>query len=97
LERWYQRFQKLLEGKEENDKADNPVETSMEEHQDSQEGIHLPTVEELEKAIDKLKNNRVPGSDNINTKLIKSSKHVLINILHKIIQKVWETETIPQK
>jgi hypothetical protein len=53
LERWYQCFQKLLEGKEENDKADKPVEPSTEEHQNSQEGINLPTVEELEKAIDK--------------------------------------------
>jgi hypothetical protein len=85
------------EGKEENDEADNPVETSMEEHQDSQEGIHLPTAEEMEEAIDKLKNNKAPGSDNTNAKLIKSSKPVLISILHKVIQKVWETETIPQE
>jgi hypothetical protein len=45
-------------------------------------------VEELEEAIDTLKNNKAPGSDNINTELIKSSKPVLINILHNIIQKV---------
>jgi hypothetical protein len=69
----------------------------MEEYQDSQEGINLPTVEEMEEAIDKLKNNKAPGSDNINADLIKSSKPVLINILHKIIQKVWETESIPQE
>jgi sorting nexin-29 len=97
LERWNQYFQELLKGKEGNDEADNPVETSMEEHQGSQEGICLTTVEEMEEAIDKLKNNKAPGSDNINADLIKSSKPVLINILHKIIEKVWETETIPQE
>jgi hypothetical protein len=91
LERWNQYFQELLEGTDKKDETNNPVETSMEEHQDSQEGIHLPTVEEMEEAIDKLKNNKAPGSDDINAELIKSSKPVLINILHKIIQKVWET------
>jgi hypothetical protein len=61
FERWNQYFQELLEGTDENDETSNPVETSMEEHQDSQEGIHLPTVEEMEEAIDKLKNNKAPG------------------------------------
>jgi hypothetical protein len=68
--------------------------TCTKEHQGSQEGIHLPTMEELEEAIDKLKNSEAPRSDNINVKLIKSSKPVLINILHKIIQKVRETEKL---
>jgi hypothetical protein len=69
----------------------------MEEHQNSQEGIYITTVEEMKEAIDKLKNNKAPGPDNINAELIKSSKPVLINILHKIIHKVWETETTPQE
>jgi hypothetical protein len=51
----------------------------------------------LEEATDKLKNNKSSGLDNINAELIKSSKSVLINILLKIIHKVWETETIPQE
>jgi hypothetical protein len=66
----------------------------MKEHQGSQEGMHLPAMEELEEAVDKLKNSKAPGSDNINAKLIKSSKPVLINILHKIIQKVGEAEKL---
>jgi hypothetical protein len=66
---------RAAEGKEENEEADNPVETSPEECQDTQEGIHLPTVEELKEAIDKLENNKAPGSDNINTELIKSSSY----------------------
>jgi hypothetical protein len=51
-------------------------------------------VEELEEAIDKFKNNKESELDNIIVELIKSSKPALINILHKIIQKGWETETI---
>jgi hypothetical protein len=51
----------------------------------------------MKEAIEKLKNNKAPGSDNINTELIKSSKPVFINVLLKIIQKLWETETKPQK
>jgi hypothetical protein len=89
LERWNQYFQEFLEGKQENDETDN-VEKASEEHQDNQGGTNLPTVNELEKAIDKLKNNKASGLDNINAELIKSSKPVLINIPLKIIQKVWE-------
>jgi hypothetical protein len=96
LERWNQYFQELLEGKEENDETDN-LEKASEEHQVNQEGTNLPTVDELEEATDKLKNNKASGLNNINAKLIKISKPVLINILLKIIQKVWETETIPQE
>jgi Ca2+-dependent lipid-binding protein len=96
LKRQNQYFQEQVEGKEEKDEANNPVQTSKEEHQDSQEGIHLLTVDELEE-IDRLKNNKATGSDNINTKLITSSKAVITNRLHKTIQKMWETETIPQE
>jgi mannitol-1-phosphate/altronate dehydrogenase len=96
LERWNQYFQELLEGKEENDETDNLGKASK-EHQDNQGGTNLPTVHELEEAIYKLNNNKASGLDNINAELIESSKPVLINMLLKIIQKVWETETIPQE
>jgi hypothetical protein len=90
LERWNQYFKKLLDGKEETDEANNPTEVSGEEYQDSQEGTQLPTADELEEATDK-PNNTAPGSESIKAKLIKSSKCVLINILHKIIHEVWES------
>jgi hypothetical protein len=96
LERWNQYFQELLEGKEENDETDN-LEKASEEHQDNQGGTNLPTADELEEAIGKLKNNKASRLGNINAELIKSGKSLLINILLKIIQKVWETETIPQE
>jgi hypothetical protein len=95
LERWNQYFQELLEIKEENDETDN-LEEASEEHQDNQGGTNKPTVE-LEEAIDKLKNNKASGLDNINAELMMISKSVPTNILLKIIQKVWETETITQE
>jgi hypothetical protein len=36
LKRWNQYFKELLYGKEENDVADNPIEVSEKEYQDSQ-------------------------------------------------------------
>jgi hypothetical protein len=70
LERWNQYFQESLDGKEENDETDN-LEKASEEHQDNQGGTNLPTVDGLEESIDKLKNNKASGLDNINAELIK--------------------------
>ena len=47
--------------------------------------------------MDKLKNNRAPGPDNNNSELMKMGKPVLIKLLHRIIQEVWTSETIPQE
>jgi sorting nexin-29 len=50
----------------------------------------------VEEAIDKLKNNKAPESNNINTELIKRNKPILINILHKNSESVGK-QTIPQE
>jgi hypothetical protein len=56
-ERRNQYFKELLNGKEQNDEVDNRTKTN-EEYQDSQEGTLVPTADELEDTIDKLKNNK---------------------------------------
>jgi hypothetical protein len=49
-------------------------------------------VDEVEMAADKLRNNRAVGPDNIQSEFIKFGKPILLNALHKIIQKVWTIE-----
>jgi hypothetical protein len=99
LGRWKKYFQELLEGKEESIHTDMDGEELIEGNsvEDNQEGVITPTVDEVEEAIDKLKNNKAPGPDNINSELIKIGKVELLKTLHKVVCKVWETENIPQE
>jgi hypothetical protein len=48
--------------------------------------------DEVQMAADKLRNNRTVGPDNIQSEFIKSGKPILLNELHKVIQKVWTIE-----
>src|SRR5262249_51587570 len=46
--------------------------------------------------INKLKDNKTPGEDNIPAELIKNGGPTLWNRLHQIIVTVWEEETVPE-
>jgi hypothetical protein len=99
LGRWKEYFRELLEGIEESTDIDMDGEELIEGNsvEDNQEGVNTPTVDEVEEAIDKLKNNKAPGPDNINSELTKIGKVELFKTLLKVICKVWETENIPQE
>ena len=47
-------------------------------------------------AIDKLRNNRAAGPDNIQTAFIRFDKPTLLNAQRKVIRKVCRTEKIPE-
>jgi len=47
-------------------------------------------------AIDKLRNNRAPGPDNLQAEFIKFGKPILLNTLQLVMYKVWTTEKIPE-
>jgi hypothetical protein len=44
-----------------------------------------------------LKNNKAPGTDLIQTELMKHAGAEYIKHLHQFITKIWITETIPEK
>ncbi|GFV20529.1 transposon TX1 uncharacterized 149 kDa protein [Trichonephila clavipes] len=54
-----------------------------------------PSINEVTLAIKKLKNNRSTGPDSIPSELLKVDEPELVNALHKIMVKIWETEKIP--
>ena len=56
-----------------------------------------PSYDETGEAIDRLRNNRAPSSDNISSELLKIRKPVLMEQTHRIINKVWKTEVIPRE
>lgn len=49
--------------------------------------IKNPSLEEIQKAIKKLKNNKVPGDDLINAEIIKVDGPLLAKYLHRLIKK----------
>jgi hypothetical protein len=51
-----------------------------------------PTYKEAESNIQKLKNNKAPGADNIIAELIKYGGKAVTEAVHKLITLIWETE-----
>jgi hypothetical protein len=47
--------------------------------------------------INKLKNGKAGGTDNIIPKLIKYGRRVLKQRIHKLIVKIWEEEQLPSQ
>ena len=52
-------------------------------------------VEEVQKAVNKLKNNKSPGNDGITGEIIKHGGPHLIEEIHQLCNKAWETGIVP--
>ena len=59
-------------------------------------GGEIP-VEEVEKAIGQLKNNKAPGEDVIFPEMFKADENRLLLILVKLINKIKESGVIPSE
>ena len=54
-----------------------------------------PSIEETQKAIRRLKNNKPPGTDGIAAELVKNGGARLENEIHQIVTEVWDSESMP--
>ena len=54
-----------------------------------------PLIEEVRRAISKLKNDKSPGTDEITAELIKHGGQDLVNFYHKLCNKIWTDKTWP--
>ena len=93
--RWVKHFDKLLNGRK--DKECVPFTTTSSNQilkGKTQDTIDAPTIEEIETALKKLKNNKAPGTDNIPAELIKFGRGRLKQWLKHIFSSVWANEEI---
>ena len=93
LRRWAEYFDKLL-----NAELSNQRTTNQETHQVfSATDEPIPTLDEVNNAIQKLKNNKKkPGMDLIQAELIKKAGPDFIERMHQLIISIWTTEVIPE-
>jgi hypothetical protein len=56
-----------------------------------------PTIEEMKKIMEKIKNNRVPGEDEITIELIKNAGMRIKEEIHKLLVQIWNEENMPEK
>ena len=55
-----------------------------------------PTLDEVENAIQKLKDNNLPGIDLIQAELLKKASPDFVECMYQLITKIWTTETTPE-
>ena len=102
LERWTEHFAELLkeaEDKEKENHRGNPTPTIKPDHaqEQVQEICQEPTRNEVERAIQRKKNNRAPREDTIVAELIKYGGHGIVEAVHELIKLIWTTENMPQE
>jgi hypothetical protein len=56
-----------------------------------------PSRLEVEIAIVKLKKYKSPGSDQIPAELIQAGGEILLSVIHKLINSVWNKEELPDQ
>jgi len=67
----------------------------MQDYKDANEEDTTPTVEEVELIVQKLRNYKAPGTDNIPAELFKYGGNELVKQLHTIIKDIWQKENMP--
>jgi hypothetical protein len=94
LERWAQHFEELLHGN-----APERVEdmTMVEKQGNVETEEPVPTINEIEQTIKRLRNNKAPGIDLILAELVKFAGPEYVKHLHRLVAKIWITETIPEE
>ena len=53
--------------------------------------------EEVTAAVQKLKNNKAPGLDNITSKILKNGSECLIESLTSLLNNCWQYQLVPEE
>ncbi|VDO84330.1 unnamed protein product [Schistosoma mattheei] len=63
-------------------------------HTDTPIDVDPPTTEEIRMTIGQIKRGKAAGPENIPAEALKSNIEVTKNMLHLLLQKIWEEEQI---
>lgn len=90
LNRWAEHFEELLNRPPPPNPPDiQPAETDLPISCD------IPSREEIRKAVQKLKNGKAAGPDNIPAEALKADLDTTVGLLYPLFRKIWEEEEIP--
>ena len=73
---------------------ENAIDSILESTQ-SQSTEDIITEDEIRSAIKRCKYRKAPGIDEITAEAIRSGGEPMVRMLHKILRKIWKTETPP--
>jgi len=90
MARWRNYFSQLLNVHEDNDVRQAEIHTV-------EPLVPEPSALEVELAIEKLKNHKSPGIDQIPAELIKAGGRTTCSAIHKLIISIWNKEELPEK
>lgn len=91
-QRWKTYFEELLSRK-----LDSPNRELENWMNAAQPVLEKPTIEEIKESINRMKNNKAPGIDEIPLETIKHGGEELIENLHQLIVIIWDTEIMPNE
>ena len=93
LERWREYFEELFNKEIEDGEEE---EREIENIEDPRISILPPTKTEIMKAIKEIKSGKAPGADNIEPEILKANPELTADILHNLLEEIWEKEIIPE-
>jgi hypothetical protein len=106
LQRWAEHFDELLNGHVDKDRNKGVGEGKTEDMEESldkeKDGVDrnlemtdVPTKEEVKVAVDKLKNDKAPGTDGRPSEILKEGYKYMENRVCELIVQIWNEERIP--
>lgn len=91
LERWAENFEEKLNEGNMREEESNTILNNEDEREKEP-----PSLEEVQRAINKLKNNKAPGADHLPAELFKHGGNTLLEILQQLIKNVWTQKVMPE-
>lgn len=91
LKLWVEFYSKILTSQDKSE--DDPEDLNRTEWEEVEE----PTLEEVKKVMDAMKNNKSPGSDDLQAELFKYGGITLTERIHELIVRVWRSKIMPNE
>lgn len=93
IDRWKQHYDEHLNGAQAGDRDGGDSYRSTASDGD----VPVPTLREVEEAIQQLKDHKSAGSDGLGAELIKMGPGKLARCLHELIARIWDNEQLPEE